>query len=115
MGQTQDHSSSKGIAVLTVHNSKGLEFDVVFIMGMCEGVFPDYRALRSGGRALDEENHNIFVAITRSKRICYITYPYKKKMPWGDVKNQESSRYINKMGLEIMKPDMLSQLKVINE
>lgn len=34
------------------------------------------------------------VAVTRAKRLCYMTYPAKKKMPWGDIKNQVPSRYI---------------------
>jgi DNA helicase II / ATP-dependent DNA helicase PcrA len=43
LGATQQ-ASRNGVALLTVHSSKGLEFDVVFIAGMADGVFPDYRA-----------------------------------------------------------------------
>ncbi|MFZ3058605.1 MAG: ATP-dependent helicase [Candidatus Methanoperedens sp.] len=101
LGETQDHTESKGLALLTIHNSKGLEFDVTFIIGMNQGVFPDYRALQSGGKQLEEEHHNIFVAITRSKRLCYITFPRKKLMPWGTKKEQQPSQYIEEMGLHI--------------
>lgn len=91
LGVTQK-SNEKGITLTTVHMSKGLEFDAVFIMGLNEGVFPDYRALKNE-KQLIEEKHNIFVAITRSKRLCYLTYPRSKDTPWG-VKHQQPSQYI---------------------
>lgn len=81
-----------GITLSTVHMSKGLEFDVVFIMGLDDGVFPDYRAINDESQ-LDEERHNMFVSITRSKRLCYLTYPVLKNMPWG-VRPQRASRFI---------------------
>ena len=82
-----------GITLSTVHMSKGLEFDVVFIIGLNEGVFPDYRSLGDSAQ-LNEEQHNMFVSITRSKRLCYLTYPQKRIMPWGDLRDQAPSRYI---------------------
>jgi DNA helicase-2/ATP-dependent DNA helicase PcrA len=79
-----------------------LEFDVVFIMGLNEGVFPDYRAIKNPTQ-LDEEQHNMFVSITRSKRICYLTCPKERVMPWGDSKVQEPSRYMTSlMSLNIL-------------
>lgn len=83
----------RGLTLSTVHMSKGLEFDAVFIMGLNEGVFPDYRSLNDKVQ-LSEEQHNMFVSITRSKRLCYLTYPQRRKMPWGDIKAQQPSRYI---------------------
>lgn len=86
-------SKESGITLSTVHMSKGLEFDVVFIIGLNEGVFPDYRAIKDVEQ-LSEEQHNMFVAITRSKRLCFLTYPLQRVMPWGDSKRQAPSRYI---------------------
>lgn len=74
--------------------SKGLQFDVVFIIGLSEGTFPDYRAVNKGGEQLSQEMNNMYVAVTRAKRLCYMTYPEKKLMPWGDIKYQSPSRYI---------------------
>ena len=91
-------SNETGITLSTVHMSKGLEFDVVFIMGLNEGVFPDYRALNDS-KQLDEEQHNMFVSITRSKRLCYLSYPLVRVMPWGDSRAQKPSRYL----VQIMK------------
>jgi DNA helicase-2/ATP-dependent DNA helicase PcrA len=71
-----------------------MEFDVVFLIGMTEGTFPDYRAK---GNALEEESRSAFVAVTRSKRLLYLTYPEKRIMPWGDIKRQQPSRYIREI------------------
>lgn len=74
---------------------KGLERDIVFLIGMCEGVFPDYRSVK--GPELDEELNNAFVAVTQSRRWLYITYPQQRRMIWGDIKIQSRSQFVNKM------------------
>ena len=94
LGKTRDIEVNSGISLLTAHMSKGLQFDVVFIMGLCEGTFPDYRAVKGGNTELSQEMNNMYVAVTRAKRLCYMTYPTKKRMPWGDIKSQVPSRYI---------------------
>ena len=94
LGTTQQPRED-GVALLTVHSSKGMEFDVVFMIAMNEGTFPDYRAEGSG---LIEEQRNAFVAVTRSRRLLYITYPELKEMPWGDTKRQMPSRYLKLIG-----------------
>lgn len=90
LGATQK-ASREGLALLTVHSSKGLEFDVVFVAGMAEGTFPDFRAR---GPAMAEECRSAFVAVTRSKRLLYLSYPAMKLMPWGDWKRQSASRFL---------------------
>ena len=97
LGATQK-ANKEGVALLTVHSSKGLEFDVVFVPGMAEGTFPDYRALNKPKELL-EEGRNAFVAVTRSKRLLYLSYPRQKVMPWGGVKGQSPSRYLRQAGL----------------
>ena len=59
------------VAVITAHQSKGCEFDYVFLPMMQEGVFPTWQALRSG--ALDEEARVFYVSVTRAKKSC--SYP----------------------------------------
>lgn len=94
LGKTREIEDNNGIALLTAHMSKGLQFDVVFIIGLSEGTFPDYRAVKAGGSQLSQEMNNMYVAVTRAKRLCYMTYPSRKRMPWGDIKSQYPSRYI---------------------
>ena len=96
LGKTQSYDNS-GLSLLTVHMSKGLEYDIVFLIGLNEGTFPDYRAKIH--KEQKEELNNMFVAITRARRVCYITYPQYKIMPWGDSKYQFPSSFISKMGL----------------
>ena len=95
LGQINNRIDNRGLTLSTVHTMKGLEKDIVFLMGMCEGVFPDYRA-RSNSE-ISEERNNAFVAVTRAKRWLYVSYPSKRTMPWGDVKVQSASRFINEM------------------
>lgn len=77
---------------VTVLRHQGLEFEVVFVAGMAEGMFPDYRATSPNERA--EETRNAFVAATRSKRLLYLSYPASRVMPWGDSKRQTRSRFL---------------------
>lgn len=96
LGSTQQPNAD-GVALMTVHASKGLEFDAVFLVGMAEGIFPDYRAVNSA-TALNEELRNAFVAATRSKRLLYLSYPKFRKMPWGDIRQSTPSRFLVTMG-----------------
>lgn len=95
---TMQQPRQEGIALLTVHSSKGLEFDVVFIMGMSDGTFPDYRSNKSS-KTKAEEKRNAFVAVTRSKRLLYLSYPQLKIMPWGSERTQNPSPFLRDMGL----------------
>ncbi|OXS16193.1 DNA helicase UvrD [Zobellella denitrificans] len=92
LGQLSDNVLDDGLTLSTVHTMKGLEKDIVFLIGMCEGVFPDYRA--NAVKELDEERNNAFVAVTRAKRWLYVSYPKQRMMPWGDTKFQRKSRFI---------------------
>lgn len=96
LGATQK-ASRDGVALLTVHSSKGLEFDVVFVAGMAQGSFPDYRS--TSGKELLEERRNAFVAVTRSKRLLFLTYPRMRMMPWGDQRRQSPSQFLSEAGL----------------
>ena len=93
LGKTQDTSNNTGISLLTAHMSKGLQYDVVFVIGLTEGTFPDYRAI--GNDEMNQERNNFYVAVTRAKRLCYLTYPKKKKMPWGGERFQQESQFLN--------------------
>ncbi|WP_429186242.1 ATP-dependent helicase [Aeromonas veronii] len=92
LGQLAESAQGAGITLSTVHTMKGLEKDIVFLIGMCEGVFPDYRAKTI--QEIEEEKNSAFVAVTRARRWLYITYPQKRTMPWGDIRYQTPSRFI---------------------
>lgn len=94
---TMQQPRQDGLALLTVHSSKGLEFDVIFVVGMSDGTFPDYRANQTG-KTKAEEKHTAFVAVTRSRRLLYLSYPRSKIMPWGSPRNQMPSPFLKDMG-----------------
>ena len=94
LGKTVKKSDQNGIALLTVHMSKGLQYEIVHVVGCADGSFPDYRSLNNESDLIQERN-NMFVAVTRAKRLCYVTYPTYKIMPWGNTKFQRPSRFIS--------------------
>jgi len=93
---TEIGSDFDGITLSTVHSAKGLQFEIVFLIGMAEGVFPDYRSLNRKNE-LNEEKNNAFVALTRAKRLLYVSYPKNKMMPWNKLKMQMISRFVENM------------------
>ncbi len=92
LGQTSQLTIPDGIALSTVHTMKGQENDIVFLIGMDQGTFPDYRATTAV--ELEQEKNNLYVAITRARRYIYITYPLSRMMPWGDVNLRYKSKLL---------------------
>jgi DNA helicase-2/ATP-dependent DNA helicase PcrA len=67
-------NDAKFLKLMTIHQSKGLEFDVVFVVGMSEGLFPSHRSIRERKlKALEEERRLAYVAITRAGKELYLT------------------------------------------
>jgi len=94
LGQTHPLAQASGITLSTVHTMKGQEFDIVFIIGMDDETFPDYRAVRNNGIQMTQEQNNLYVAFTRAKRRLYVTWPQKRMMPWGNYKTRKISRFL---------------------
>ncbi|MFK7796047.1 MAG: ATP-dependent helicase [Aureispira sp.] len=94
LGTTNQAVEQKGITLSTVHTMKGQESDIVFLMGMDEGTFPDYRAIEKGGVSLQQEKNNLYVAFTRARRLLYVTYPKSRIMPWGAKRKRAISRFL---------------------
>jgi DNA helicase-2/ATP-dependent DNA helicase PcrA len=77
----------------TIHQAKGLEFEVVFVIMLCEGAFPSTRAIE----ALDgeeEERRLFYVALTRARSQLYLTYPLLRVTAGSDELNQKPSRFL---------------------
>ncbi len=86
----------------TIHQSKGLEFDVVFVIMLCEGLFPSERSLESPEGA-EEERRLMYVAITRARNELYLSYPLIRAGygGGGDVL-QHPSRFLNEIPTELV-------------
>jgi DNA helicase-2/ATP-dependent DNA helicase PcrA len=82
------------VTLMTLHNAKGLEFPIVFIIGCEDGVFPHSRALDEGG--LEEERRLAYVGITRAMRDLYITYA-RRRNAFGANSFGVRSRFIDEI------------------
>ena len=85
------------VTIATVHAVKGLEFKVVFIIGLEEGVFPISRALNSNSE-LEEERRLMYVAITRAEEVLFLTQCSKRYL-YGGSQYQMPSRFCRELGL----------------
>ena len=88
-----EDDSKAAINLMTIHSAKGLEFDVVYIVGIEEGVLP----LERGGVCdVEEERRLMYVAMTRAKRILYLSHA-DERHEYGRMTTQEPSRFFDEM------------------
>ena len=91
------------ITLMTMHSAKGLEFKVVFLAGMEEGIMPHANSSNSK-EEMDEERRLCYVAITRAKERLYITNA-KRRMLYGNVNFNPPSRFINEIDQDLIEKD----------
>lgn len=106
---TNIDSNKKGEAVrlMTIHQSKGLEFPYVFITGLTEGIFPSYKSIRERGKkALEEERRLMYVAITRAEKALFLTESE------GYMKSENTEKYPSRFLQEIQKEFLLIKGKI---
>lgn len=90
------------IKLSTIHQAKGLEFDVVFLIMLCEGLFPSSRSMESV-EGEEEERRLFYVAITRAKNELYLSYPLIRAMPGGGSDMmQQPSRFLSEIPPELI-------------
>ena len=95
------------IRLSTIHQAKGLEFDVVFVIMLCDGLFPSQRSLKSrrddeDETAAEEERRLFYVAVTRAKNELYLSYPLIHGAPGGGDLLQKPSRFIDGLPRELV-------------
>lgn len=86
------------VTLMTMHAVKGLEFDVVFITGLEEGLFPHSNSMFDESE-LEEERRLFYVAITRAKKVLYLTNA-RSRMLFGQIKSNLPSRFIEEINQE---------------
>ncbi len=98
--ETSDDEVDDKVSLMTIHTSKGLEFPVVFLVGLEEGLFPIARAVRSMNDAdIEEERRLCYVGITRAKEVLYITLT-KKRTLYGKTNQSIASRFMEELPKE---------------
>jgi DNA helicase-2/ATP-dependent DNA helicase PcrA len=88
------------VTLMTLHSAKGLEFPIVFIVGMEEGLFPHSRSLMDSNQ-LEEERRLAYVGITRAKETLYLTYA-SSRLYFGERLNNPPSRFIMEISENLM-------------
>lgn len=87
------------VTLMTLHSAKGLEFPVVFMIGMEEGIFPHARALREDGQ-LEEERRLAYVGVTRAKEDLTLTYALRRTL-FGQHQRNAVSRFLKDIPKEL--------------
>jgi DNA helicase-2/ATP-dependent DNA helicase PcrA len=97
------HDDSEKIRLSTIHQAKGLEFDAVFVIMLCDGLFPSTRSMDSGDGE-EEERRLFYVAITRARNELYLSYPLIRG-GFGNSGNdafQSPSRFLSEIPAELL-------------
>jgi len=88
------------VTLMTVHSAKGLEFPLVFIVGLEDGLFPHSRSATDRAE-LEEERRLAYVAMTRAERYLYVTHAMKRRV-YGEELASEPSPFLNEMPTELL-------------
>lgn len=92
--------SEDTVTLMTLHSAKGLEFPVVFLVGMEEGIFPGYKSIGEP-KALEEERRLFYVGITRAKQYLYLTCA-KHRTIFGSTSYNSISRFVEEIPDELL-------------
>jgi DNA helicase II / ATP-dependent DNA helicase PcrA len=98
---TDQYKEDARVTLMSIHAAKGLEFPVVFMVGLEENLFPHSRA-NSSDEELEEERRLCYVAITRAQKHLYITHAMRRRT-WGEELATEPSRFLNEIPIELLK------------
>jgi len=94
-GESQGDPLEDCVQLMSLHSAKGLEFDLVFIVGLEEGLFPGMQSLEEAGR-LEEERRLCYVGITRARRKLYLTYAESRRL-YGKENYPRPSRFLREI------------------
>ncbi len=92
------------VVMMTIHSAKGLEFPIVFLVGMEDGVFPGMQSIMGSDAELEEERRLAYVAITRAKRELFMTYA-SSRLLYGKTQYNPPSRFLEEIPKELLNQD----------
>jgi len=98
VADTDDLDEAAQVTLLTLHSAKGLEFDLVMLAGMEEGVFPHRRAMEETGGAVEEERRLCYVGLTRARRQLALTLARRRRRyGGGEFEDTRPSRFLREV------------------
>jgi len=100
VSDTDQYKGDVPVTLMTAHSAKGLEFPVVFIVGLEDGLFPHSRSLADASD-VEEERRLCYVAMTRAEKYLYVTHAVKRRV-YGEELASEPSQFLNEMPLELI-------------
>ena len=106
---TDEMDSTEYVTLATIHSAKGLEFKVVFLVGMEDGVFPTSKSVAEDDR-VEEERRLLYVAITRAQKKLFITRA-KTRFKFGSTEYTVPSRFMKELGVEEKKKEEVNPFK----
>ena len=95
--------TDEAVTLMTLHSAKGLEFPVVFLVGMEDGIFPSYKSIGEQ-RELEEERRLCYVGLTRAEQFLYLTYARQRTI-FGSTSCNKVSRFIEEIPKELLDGD----------
>ena len=100
----QDDDTPK-VTIMTIHSAKGLEFDAVFVTGLEDGLFPGSQA-RFFPREMEEERRLFYVAVTRAKRFCFLSYA-QSRFRYGQFEISDPSPFIAEINQKFIQEEQV--------
>ena len=97
---TDKFDRNAAVTMMTVHAAKGLEFPIVFLVGLEDGIFPHSRSINDP-KELEEERRLAYVAITRAEKVLYVSHSMRRRV-YGVEMAAEPSQFLNEMPLELI-------------
>ncbi len=99
--QDEYDDEASTVTLMTLHNAKGLEFPVVFIVGLEDGVFPHYRSMTDAAE-LEEERRLAYVGITRARERLYLCHAWSRTL-WGSTSYNPPSRFLSEIPSDLLR------------
>jgi DNA helicase-2/ATP-dependent DNA helicase PcrA len=106
LSSADSSAGDEEVTLMTLHAAKGLEFPVVYMVGMEEGILPHARVYEAGPSELEEERRLCYVGMTRAREELHLVYAYSR-LTFGQRSYQPVSRFIADMGDQLMQAPSL--------
>lgn len=97
-----DNRDKEGVTLITMHNTKGLEYDTVFCVGLEDEIIPGRN--KEDDKSKEEERRILYVAMTRARKKLYLSYS-TLRMLWGNFNNEHPSSFLKEIPLELISGD----------